>query len=448
MKNKLFIIIWLTFSVLTSAQIFRPNPNEGFIGGAAGLTWIDNEPYYSVHLFPEVAFAKFGIGLDLNLDFDKNGKLRYENFNETSDYLSLIRYVRYGQKNDPFYIRLGSLDFATIGHGSIMYLYNNSPSFDSRKIGLEFDLDFDYYGVESVYSTFAESGIIGFRTFTRPLLATELAEIPIIGAFEIGATYLTDFNKNAGVVEVNYDPIKEEYKSVEDLGATEIIGFDFSLPLLRTSVVNSDIYYDYAEILNFGNGRSAGIILDFYGLGLVDVRTKLERRWNGVNYLPAYFNSFYELERFQINQSSHSVASKIQTLKNGIKVGDGYYGELLISVINSFFVFGSYQRYDENPKSGSLNLRTEISPQNGLFVARVGYDKVHIEDEKDLFTLDNRSYLFAELGYKLNPYVLVSMVYNWTFAPVRDGNNNFIRYKPQKKIEPRISFIYPLNFHQ
>ncbi|MBK8945850.1 MAG: hypothetical protein IPM32_11355 [Ignavibacteriae bacterium] len=448
MKNKLFILFWISFSVYTSAQIFRPSPNEGFIGGAAGLTWIDGEPFYSVHLFPELSFAKFGIGLDLNLDFDKNGKLRNENFNETSDYLSLIRYVRYGQKSDPFYLRLGALDFATIGHGSIMYLYNNSPSFDSRKVGLEFNIDFNFYGVEAVYSTFAESGIIGLRTYTRPLLATEIGDVPIIGAFEIGATYTTDFNKNAGVIEVNYNPENDEYKSTKNLGATEIIGFDFSLPLLRTSIVNSDIYYDYAEILDFGNGRSAGIILDFYGLGLVDVRTKLERRWNGVNYLPSYFNSFYELERFQINETSHSVNSKIQTLHNGIKVGNGYYGELLISVINSFFVFGSYQRYDKNPDSGALNLRTEISPENGIFVARAGYDKLNIKNEKDLFTLDNRSFLFAEVGYKLNPYILVSMVYNWTFTPIRDLDDNFIRYKPQRKIEPRISFIYPFNFQQ
>ncbi len=110
--------------------------NEGFFGGGLGMSWIDGEPYYGFQLFPEIAFANFGVGLDLNLQFDKTGKLRNENFNEFSDYLSILRYARYGQKNDPFYIRLGALDYATLGHGSIMYLYNNRPSYDSRKNGL------------------------------------------------------------------------------------------------------------------------------------------------------------------------------------------------------------------------------------------------------------------------------------------------------------------------
>lgn len=445
MKNKLLASIWIISATFTSGQIFSPNPNQALIGGAAGYTWIDGKPYYSIHLFPEISFAKFGIGFDLNLDFDYNGKIRSENFDETSDYLSLIRYVRYGQKKDPFYARLGALDFATIGHGSIMYLYNNTPSFDSRKIGMELDIDFDLYGVESVYSTFAESGIIGLRFFTRPLLTTELATVPVIGAFEIGATYSNDFNKNAGVTEVSFDAVKDKYKTIEDLGPTQIIGFDFSLPLLRTSAVNSDIYFDYAEILGFGNGRSAGILFDFYGIGIVDIRTKFERRFNGINYIPTYFNYFYELERFQIDPKTNTVNSKIQLLKNGIDIGNSYYGELLFSVLNTFYIFGSYQRFDENPSDGALSLRTEIAPQNASFVARGGYDKIDIKSESDLFALDNRSFLFAELGYKFNAYVLVSMVYNWTFTPVRDVENNFIRYKPQRKIEPRISFIYPFN---
>ncbi|MCB0745694.1 MAG: hypothetical protein KDC67_17455, partial [Ignavibacteriae bacterium] len=159
----------------------------------------------------------------------------------------------------------------------------------------------------------------------------------------------------------------------------------------------------------------------------------------------AYFNSFYEIERYQVIPESDEVTSKIQILQNGINVGNGYYGELLVSFINSFYVFGSYQRLDDDPKSGILNLRADISPEGGSYVARAGYDKINIQDEKDLFTLDNRSYLFTEVGYKPSPYILVSMVYNWTFKPIRDINDNIIEYKPQKRIEPRISFIYPFD---
>jgi hypothetical protein len=43
------------------------------------------------------------------------------------------------------------------------------------------------------------------------------------------------------------------------------------------------------------------------------------------------------------------------------------------------------------------------------------------------------------------PYLLISMLYSWTFSPVRDADDNVISYKTQKRVEPRVSFIYPFN---
>jgi len=101
------------------------------------MTWIDNQRYFAVRLRPEFSISNVGIGLDLNLEFDSTGSLRKENFNEFTDYLSIIRYVRYGQEFDTFYVKLGSLDYTTIGHGSIINSYNNSPSFDARRAGMQ-----------------------------------------------------------------------------------------------------------------------------------------------------------------------------------------------------------------------------------------------------------------------------------------------------------------------
>lgn len=433
------------FTFVTSAQFDKLRGNEGYFGGGFGMTWIDDKPHYSFRLFPEIAFANFGLGLDLNLEFDTQGKLRNENFNEFSDYLSIIRYARYGQKNDPAYIRLGALDYATLGHGSIMYLYNNRPSFDSRKVGLEFDIDFTLFGLESVYGSFGEAGVIGLRGYFRPLLMTSLADVPIIGNLEVGASYVTDFNKYAGVTSGSLEVQTGKFISANDEGSISVIGLDLSLPIVHSGVFGFDVYYDYAQILDFGSGTALGGILSLNGLGLVDVRAKMERRFNGDNYIPAYFNSFYEIERFQFDETTNSVKSKIQALKAIGNIGNGYYGELLIRVLGTFDIIGSYQRLDDHPESGIFHASSEIAPEGFPYVVRAGYDKINIKDEKDLFTLDDRSFLFAEVGYKPYPYILVSMVYNWTFAPVRDSKDNIIDYKPQKKIEPRISFIYPFD---
>ena len=105
MKTALILFFITFFSVQLTAQWDKyPRPDEGFINGGLGLTWIDGKPHYRIAFRPEISFSDFGIGLDLNLDFDSEGKLRKENFNETSDYLSIIRYIRYGVKNDPVFI--------------------------------------------------------------------------------------------------------------------------------------------------------------------------------------------------------------------------------------------------------------------------------------------------------------------------------------------------------
>jgi len=443
MKTKLLFIILIVSFLSINAQFRKLDPYKGYLGGGFGVTWIDNEPHYSFHFNPEIAFANIGIGLDLNLEFNKNGKIRTENFNEFSDYLSIIRYIRYGYKGDPVYGRLGALDYATLGHGSIMYMYNNSPSYDTRKIGLEFDVDFGSFGFESVYGNFGQPGVAGIRGFVRPLQLTEAAGIPILGGIEFGGTVVSDFSDYAGVISgINNNG---NFKATNDKGSVTEIGFDVGLPIIKGKVANLELYFDYAKILDFGSGTSTGAILRLNGLGLVNVRAKLERRFNTDNYLPAYFNSLYEIERFKFNNSTGAVSSKVQQLQSATSVGNGFYGELLVRVLGTFDILGSYQRLDEHPTSGILHLETDISPEGMSYVARAGYDKINIKDEKDLFTLDDRSYLFAELGYKPIPYILVSVVYNWTFTPIRDDNDNIIDYTPQKKIEPRISFVYPFD---
>ena len=200
MKKLYLFIFVLSFSSLSFSQWGYPRQNTGELTGGLGLNWIDGELFYSLYFTPEISFLNFGVGLDLKLDINSKGNLRKENFNEFSDYLSIIRYLRYGLKNDPVFIKLGALDYYTLGHGSIMYLYNNSPTYDVRKIGLVFDIDFGQFGFESIYSRFGEAGVAGLRGYVRPLKFSSAGDIPILGNLEVGVSYAGDFNENAGLI--------------------------------------------------------------------------------------------------------------------------------------------------------------------------------------------------------------------------------------------------------
>lgn len=449
--KKTILIICLLYSTVIHAQFFDGFPKEdtGNLMGGFGMTWIDGEPHYTVRLTPDVSFGNFGLGLDLNLDFDANGKLRSENFKDAADYLSLIRYFRYGKKGDPAFVKAGAIDLYTLGQGNLMYAYSNSPSFDNRKVGLVVDADFSAFGFESIYSDFSTGGILGVRGYVRPLQFTSLSSIPILKNIEVGASFAHDFNEYAGITGVKSIVPQGNQAVIEfntDGGARSAFGLDIALPVIKTDILRVTPYANFTKILDNGSGAATGIKLDFEGLGLVNATVLFERRFNGENYIPAYFSSLYELERFSYNQQNGQLTSKAAMLKGMPKADNGIFGSLYVGVLGLFDIIGSYQRLDKTPNSGMLHIASNILPEDAPVVLRFGYDKIHIRDDKDIFTFDDRSHFYSEAGYKPMPYLIVSIVYHWTFAPLRDADDTVIGYEPQKRIEPRVSFVYPFNF--
>jgi len=431
MKVKFLFILTLVLASSAFAQFPPSADNE--VRGGLGMTWIDNQPFYAVHVRPEFSFSNIGLGLDLLMEFDSQGHLRKEDFQQFSDYVRVIRYARYNQETDPVYVKVGALDYVTVGHGSIINQYNNSPSFDARKSGLQFNLNSDLGGIQTIYGNFAQKGVAGIRGFIRPLQLTPASDIPIISNIEVGATYATDFDKYARIE--SFDSAGSPVTN----GSMNIVGADIGFPLVKNNFVKLELYADYVKILDFGSGATAGIMFDGNATDLLKMSLKLERRFNGDNYMPSYFNSFYELERVNTQAlESKSLALRYLTNKN-----NGLYGQLLIRLVNTFDIVGSFEKLDTD-SSGILHVFTNIAPKDASFIARAGYDKVNIADFSDLVTTDNRSLLFAEIGYKPIDYIIVSTVYMWTFAPVYDDNKNVTGYETQKKIEPRITFVIPI----
>ncbi|MCX7984424.1 MAG: hypothetical protein N3A63_05935 [Bacteroidetes bacterium] len=391
-----------------------------------GATFVDGEMYYLLNVTPEVAFGHFGCGLDLNLRFSKNGKVRaeYKNFGE---YLRIIRYVRWAQKGDPFYIRVGLLDYAQLGHGFILYNYKNTASYDLRKVGMELDVNFDKFGFESVISDFAHAGIVGIRGYIKPLKFTSLETIPVINNFEIGASVVSDWNDNAN----------KTYSNPTNSGALSIFGFDLGLPLLSYRVMKSTLYIDYAKIIHYGSGSTLGIDFHFSGLGLLAVNAKYERRFIGAQFIPSYFNALYERERYAVLPPSlpgvFQFTSKAEQLRT-TGSSHGYYGELLISVLNTVTILGGYQATLGIKNAGIFHAEFNVSDVIPSFVLSAGYDRKNIGQ---LLKLDENSLLYAEIGYKPIPFMVVSTVYQWTWT-----RNPVGVYKTQRRIEPKVSFVY------
>jgi len=395
---------------------------QGMFFGGMGFAAIDGETYVTLRLHPEVAFGKFGIGLNVNLLFNtETGKIRPEDWDETYDYFRLIRYIRYGFKGDRFYTRVGILDAARLGHGFIMNYYTNEASYDARKIGLELDMDFGKFGFETVVSNLGRLEIIGGRGYYRPLKG--VVTLPIIQNLTFGGTFVRDV-----------DP--DQNRNTSD--GVSVWGVDTELPLVQARILWLGLYADFAKIVGHGHGTATGVGLQLKNLGgLVTLHARLERRFLGKEFLASYFDPFYEVDRFLPVAQGIGIR-KEDLLETKTEPTKGTFGELYAKVLNLIDVVGTFQRLDDHPRSGILHIAA-VAPKAGPGLAfHAAYDKKDIETLKDIGTLDNRSVARLGIGYKIRPYLILYFDYIWSF--VLDEETN--QYKPQERIEPHIAFQY------
>ncbi len=416
------IALLLLPSALFSQSFLIPGiANQGMFMGGMGVSVIDDTTYFTVNFRPELGLGKFGIGLDIPLRFNvSTGDIRRQDWNETYDYFRLIRYVRYGHKGDPFYTRVGTLDATRIGHGFIMNFYRNELNYDQRKIGLELDVDAGWWGFESMTSNFGRAEILGIRPYYRPIYGSN---IPILKNFAIGVSYVIDLDPDG------------DRNTADDIA---IYGMDVELPLVKTSMVRTLLYADVAKIRGFGSGQAVGIEVSLYGIaGTFNFVAQLERRFLGKQFTPAYFNSFYERDRFQMMNGvpvrKQDALAAIQTTTKGI------FGLLYGSILNMVDILGTFEKLDAQPRSGILNVQAQIPDALPSISARATYNRTGIDGFADTFKLDERSVARLGIGYKVYPFLIVYMDYVWTFRydPATGG------YKTQKRIEPQIAFVYP-----
>jgi hypothetical protein len=314
----IFIPLWLSAQDMPFSVRSRTKYS---ISGMVGYEEVDSVKYYQLRLIQEFKIWKFGMGLDLDFLLDKNMHLKKSDWDQIKDVLTKIYYFRYAEKGDPFYVQVGGFPNYTIGNGLVMLNYSNMLLYpDLRNTGLLMGSS-PYWPLNPSFEIFSSdvqrNQILSLTAHCKPVPDST---VKIFGGLIAGFSAAIDRNQKSNLKYVVVDSL---YDSIHQGKSNSVAVFsaDYTLPLIEKENVTFGQYAEIAHIAGYG----AGVILPgMYG-DFKFLKVSLEYRIYGREFLPAFFDHYYEESRASYLGSL--VITKEQTLKS-VKASQGWYGRV------------------------------------------------------------------------------------------------------------------------
>ena len=424
------------------------NLNQGSsINGGFTYTQIGDEQFVGMTISPELSIWKIGVGLNIPILFSlEDYSFRDEIYKDGVGAARLISYIRYGvQKKDPVYVKVGQLTNTMIGYGGLVNNYTNSTSFEKRKVGIHYDLNFKgLFGVEGMYSDFDPGtlNLLAVRPYVRPLSFTG---IPIVRTLEIGSTIVRDNDQTDIPIS---DSTSTSYQFTQNtIGA---FGLDAGITLLRVPFIQIDAFITYSSLdigpggladavedslanptftapetledgeFSNGTGFSYGMNFRFHFIAdLLSTDVRIERLNYSEHYIPQFFDANYELNK----------DARIYSLVSAPEAS-GIYGSLTGHILKKVQLGGSLLIPDnisaESPAVVRVN--ADVDRLADKISVHGSYIKGNLTDLGEAFTLDERSIAQVRFIYHLNRFLAAGVDYYWAFTPVGDGSYEATKY--------------------
>lgn len=209
---------------------------------------------------------------------------------------ALIPTLAIGEPHKLGQVQVGALS-ATLGHGSLVDRYTNSPDGLARSMGLMLEGNLAGLGGQLILNDVAQpQAFSATRLYGRPLIwflapdaTLQPNEVDLDPRTEVAGIWVT------GVSAV----VDTEAPSVDGPRRVWALGFDNEAALLDNQIVKTIPYLD-VNVLGVGTGTGFGVhpglqlMLDGGGFR-VDALT--EMNFGGEGYVPRYFDRLYMLER-------------------------------------------------------------------------------------------------------------------------------------------------------
>lgn len=410
-------------SLLGMVSILNPNNFAGIgIGylNVDGIIYGTLTPNIELHFLDNKLHLGFSAPINITI-FDPNnggikaaGKIRAKDWDEWRDYFKIIQRIQYGNQEDHFYVRLSRVGAATNGHGSLMRRYNNNMFINQTHVGLEAAAYNDYAGGEVFMSDVTlGSQVLSGLAFIKPMAF--FSQNPIWRSLSFGVYYAGDLKAptdlirdEVGVVlmDKNDNP-RYQTKGMHGLGGNVEIK-----PVRIGNTIDVKTYFDFSKLLSYGEGGTVGALGRFnFGEKIKQgARAKLEYTMMSPRFMPAYFDSFYEIQKLQMVgiTPSTTAPTKLNFLNSldESPLRHQIYIEGTYSILDKFAVSLGYE-YGTGKQQHNIMFHIECQAVSWLrFFAT--YHKRNFGNFGDLFKLQQNELLYGQLRLMILPVMFLN----------------------------------------
>jgi hypothetical protein len=326
------------------------------IGLSAGLDRFETAFYLLLEPLVDLRFfdGKLGLGFGVPLRLElvnfatdasgaplltrRLGRLRTEDWDSVHDFGRVLKYVTWGRKEDRLYISAGQRYASTIGHGALVRRYAPNVDIDYPRASAQVDAYNDFGGFELFTNDLLEWNTLAGIAFIKPLsffksenLLAKTLSVGVSGATDWRAPYQLTTDGMTGLRQID-----SQGRLLSAARPVGLIGVDAEVKVLKTSNVDLKPYVDYSMLIGGDGGFTAGLLGRFnVGTDIVNAfRVVGEFRVLGSRYMPSYFDTFYEIERFIFaseevpGQASRNALTRQQVVMDrGLGQRLGYYVE-------------------------------------------------------------------------------------------------------------------------
>jgi hypothetical protein len=297
-------------------------------------------------------------------------------------------------------MEVASIHRYTLGHNLLMEDYNPSlfdPYVVQRGLTVGFDgsiVGIPVVGVELMTDDVSDWDVVASRLWIMPLgflgsVAQELT-VGVSGVFDLDSQEI---------------PLSDDFGPPSDnpaSGTTSAFALDAQLPLIRRERAGLLVYADWATISDRGSRTLVGTELEYRWVLL-----RGQVRFSGSEFVPHFFDPYYELDRPVKYVSLDAVDSSTSYLAGA-----------------EFTLFGlarlDFSWEQEFDASGTgPRIRTGIRSfpaEKSKLSASISYDKRDVNDLEDFLELQNCLFRLS-LTYRITDSARVQFVQKRVFAP-------------------------------